>query len=213
MEKLKIFNVKWASQSAGPSLTGTRTEVFLAGCQKAASGNPCKGCFNVDLWDEKHCIAEETPADAAANIMRFAPNKDVTFVGGEPLDQAEPLTETCRILKENGYHITVITHYRLGAFIDSDRKLLENIDIVIDGEYDYTKRIWDESRAGDNVHDVIGSANQMVWDLHEWNKDRSKEIIGVKAGDLYALALTSDKDLRYITNNETAATVELVLAA
>ena len=205
MENLKIYNVKWQSRSAGPSLTGTRSEVFTAGCRKACEGTPCKGCFNVDLWEEKNAIASETPEAAAANIMRFAPTKEVTFVGGEPLDQAEALTETCKILKANGYHIVVISHYLMADIMNKHRELLENIDILIDGEYDHTQRIWDESRAGDNVHDVIGSANQIVWDFRKWNEDRSKAVQGVSAGDLYALALDINQELHYIMASKDAA--------
>jgi len=205
-DKLRIFNAKWSSHSAGPSLDDNRrTEIFLAGCLKAMSGHPCKGCFNQELWSSDHYVAEATPSEAFENIKKYAPNKYITFVGGEPLDQIKPLSELCELLKKDRFHIIVITHY-LGENIIMQAKLrktyqrlLDNIDALIDGEYEEQFRIWDESKAGDGLHDVIGSGNQRIWSfdalhglampveaaiLDGWNMkfDRSFEYI-ISGGD------------------------------
>ena len=84
MDKLRIYNAKWSSASAGPSPDDNhRVEIFLAGCKKAATGNACLGCFNVELWKNNVYNAEITPEEARNHINKFAPNKHVTFVGGE----------------------------------------------------------------------------------------------------------------------------------
>ena len=205
---MKIFNVKWGSRSAGPGplSDNTRTEIFMAGCAKAASGKPCKGCFNKELWSQDHFVAEETPEGILVQVRKFAPNNCVTFVGGEPFDQLDVLMDTCKLLKEAGYHITVITHYTLkDADLNRIRPLLENIDILIDGEYDETQRIWNDDLAGDNVHDVIGSANQIVWDVREWNDNNAMSIHGEKAGNLEALAIDINEDLHYLVKIMTAS--------
>lgn len=173
MDKLRIYNARWSSPSAGPSPNeNRRAEIFLAGCKKAATGNACVGCFNVDLWKANVFNAEVSPEEAFQQIQKFAPTKHVTFVGGEPLDQAVPLARLAELLKADGFHNLLITHHtmkRLKKWIEdypggeSYRILLNNVDIIIDGEYMAGERIWDESKAGDGVHDVIGSGNQIVW--------------------------------------------------
>ena len=204
MDKLKIYNAKWASRSAGPSPDDMRrTEIFLAGCSMALSGHPCKGCFNPELWDPKNCCDESTVKDAYNRIEDFSPNHYITFVGGEPLDQIKPLAALCELLHDDGYHIIVITHYTLEDIIhkaedlDGDyepyRLLLKNIDGMIDGAYDSNQRIWDEDKAGDGVHDVIGSGNQKVIDLKARRRGAAAEDCIVEAKNLEALALVNDE--------------------
>lgn len=178
MDKLRIFNVKWTSYSAGPSSDNNRrTEIFLAGCKKACSGNPCPDCFNKELWDRDNYCALVTPQEAYEQIRKFARNKFITFVGGEPLDQIEPLADLVELLAQNNYDVIVITHFSWEEIFDKAvssrnspyRKLAKNVSIIIDGEYDKNQRIWDDSKAGDGLHDVIGSGNQCIIDLNLFN--------------------------------------------
>ena len=119
---MRIFNVKWTSRTAGPSPDDNRrTEIFLAGCKKAAKGHPCQGCFNQELWNKEHYVADASPEQVVNRIQKYAPNKYITFVGGEPLDQLDELIEVCRLLKRAGYHIIVITHYELHKLISQNR--------------------------------------------------------------------------------------------
>lgn len=217
---LKIFDVKWTSFTAGPSPDDNkRTELFLMGCEMAASGHPCKNCFNQRLWKSPEGATERTPKEVAENIKRFAPNKFLTIVGGEPLDQLRGLAELCELLTEDGFHIIVFTHYEMETIAllaangsEEHQKLLSNVDILVDGQYDESQRIYDES-AEDGFHDAIGSGNQVVWDLREWRQSgKTKEIDGIKAGDLVGLYVTPDYSLRYITKSEEAEMVSSRLA-
>lgn len=203
MDTLKIFNVKWTSKSAGPSLdSNRRTEIFLAGCRKAREGHACPGCFNKELWSKDVYYGSDSPAEAFKNIKAHAPNKYITFVGGEPLDQAEPLSELCRLLHEDGFHIIVITHFKARDILSSARVipymevLTNNIDVIIDGEYRADDRIWDEEKAGDGLHDVIGSGNQCVVDLKARREGHPDFI--TYAGNLEGLAMNVNNDMVYI---------------
>ena len=211
MEKLRIYNVKWTSHSAGPSTDGNkRTEIFLAGCKRAEEGNPCKGCFNPSLWKSDSYFGLSSPEEALRNIKKNAHNRYITFVGGEPLDQLNPLSELCRLLKEAGYHIIVITHYTLSEqkdMMNEDNKdswckLWNNIDIMIDGEYREEERIWDSEKAGDGLHDVIGSGNQVIWDFKGWRDTDFKDMYGCPAGNLEGLYMNNNDDFVYILKNE-----------
>lgn len=217
-DKILLYDVKWTSVTAGPSPDDNkRTELFLAGCNKAYFGNPCKGCFNPKIWDPSSHAHALTPQEVLEGVKKFAPNHYITIVGGEPIDQIVPLAETCRLLKEAGYHIILFTHYTLEDLLLPDDeeipsednvvvKLLHNIDVLIDGEYDETQRIYDESTE-DGLHDAVGSANQVIWDFKDW-REKSEcgtveyNIIGMKAGDLAGLTLVQNDDLAYWTKEE-----------
>lgn len=201
MENLKIFNANWASKSAGPSPNGYRIEIFLAGCKKAENGNSCPDCFNSKLWSSDNYYGYMSPRECFNHIRRYAPNKYITFVGGEPLDQIDSLAELCRLLHKEGYHIIVITHY-LGEELMMQanlqnrpyKKLLRNIDGLIDGEYMKEYRIWNDKKAGDNIHDVIGSGNQRIFDFKRYNDHKTDRVVSFAAEKLQSWNIDSNND-------------------
>lgn len=161
---MHVAAVRGNSLTAGLSPTGTRTEVFLAGCKMALSGHPCQGCFNSGLWDSTGW--PEVTVDELCDDVLAENNKYVTIVGGEPLDQYEELVLLCGLLKENGCHIVLITHYTFEELCEDYQDILPYINVVIDGKYDCSKRIFDEvARPG--VHQVIGSSNQRFFHKSE----------------------------------------------
>lgn len=196
---MKIYNAKWTSTSAGPSpYNNYRTEIFLYGCNRAIMGEPCKNCFNPSLWDSSKCMKEYSPLEVATQIIKYSPNKYVTFVGGEPLDQAEELGEVCSILKKFNYHIIVFSSYALNDKSNSYKfnHILPYVDIIIDGKYDESERIYRED-FGDGFTDAIGSGNQIVWDINQ----QSKEIKGFYARDLSGIYVSKNNSLKFITKN------------
>lgn len=217
MSKLKIYDVKWTSTTAGPSPDDNRrTEIFLWGCNSAAEGFACEGCFNPKLWVPSPDVIKFDPEGVANNIAKHAPNKYVTIVGGEPLDQIEALSELCQTLKSHGFHIILFTHWTLKEIMAYDtvihaeeaRKLFHNIDILIDGRYDKKRRIYDEA-SEDGLHDAVGSANQIIWDFQDWN-EKSKHgtveyaIRGMEADTLAGLYVDPEGGLHYITKDDDA---------
>ena len=217
---MRIFNANWISYNAGPSPDDCRrTEIFTMGCKAGAEGHPCKGCFNPSLWHVNEKRKDQSPEEVAAHIMKHAPNKYITFVGGEPLDQSKDLAETCKILHMNGYHIIVFTHYKLSdifslgrtfyLFSRDLRTLLTSIDILVDGAYDETQRIYDETICN-GVNNAIGSANQIVWDVKEWNDSGLNRIRGARAGDLKALTIEPETNrLIFLLKDGAAARTEV----
>lgn len=200
---MKVFDVKWTSVTAGPSPNGNkRSEIFLMGCKDAMDGKPCKGCFNPMIWETKKDARDYSSEEAAERILKFSPNKYITFVGGEPLDQMDDLADTCSILKKNGFHIIVFTHFLLFDIIYDIKKkamkLLENIDILIDGLYIQEERIYDDN-ARDGFHDAIGSGNQVIWDLHGWNVTGYDFVFGFQARDLNGFLVTNQSSTVFLT--------------
>lgn len=81
-------------------------------------------------------------------------------------------------------------------------EMLKHVDIIVDGQYNSKHHIYDYE-AGDGFHDAIGSGNQIVWDLNEWNSlGHPLEINGLAAGDLEGLYVLPSGELRYITKEQ-----------
>lgn len=234
MSVVKLYDVRWISHTAGPSPVTTkfgsnaRVELFFMGCKKAAAGNPCNGCFNPNLWKTIKGSRELDPTKMAAHIEKFAPQKYVTIVGGEPFDQPEGLTILCEELRKRDFHIIVFTHYSLkdtfGKWREYERchlhiartanppdiiegwkhdlfiRFLQSIDILIDGEYDQNNRIYDESLQ-DGFHNAIGSSNQVIWDLRTWRENNfTMSIYGQLADNVIQLGLReTDNSLVFLT--------------
>jgi organic radical activating enzyme len=160
---LYIYAVKDDSIDAGPSLKDNkRLEVFLAGCKKAMSGHPCPDCFNSLLWESRedtYQSVEEVYNGIVSRAKQNDDNKYITFVGGEPMDQADELKELCQLLHNDGFHIIIITHL---LFKTINKRYTNMADMWIDGSYKPEFRIFDSSKK-DNVHNVIGSGNQCVY--------------------------------------------------
>lgn len=207
---LKIFDIKWKANTAGPSPDNNeRVELFLLGCKKAAQGNQCEGCFNFPLWNDSIAEFSWDPIDVANRINELAPNKYITIGGGEPTDQIDHLVPLCKALKEYGFHIMMYTwkdvNYAFGNYAlyyskDNDfyidkhkvNELFQYLDMVVDGPFDVNEVLYDIS-VGDGFLNSIGSGNQRIWDLN------TKQYKYMR--DLKGLTLDKDNNLIYKPKN------------
>lgn len=126
--KLRVFNILKKTKVEGP---GTRYCIWVQGCSRH-----CKGCQAVHTWPHiggKLIEVKEIIADIAAQ-------KDiegVTFLGGEPFEQPEALGIIAENVRKAGLSVLCFT----GALIEDlrvnplNKKLLNNIDLLIDGEF------------------------------------------------------------------------------
>lgn len=220
-EGLRIFDIKWGVTTAGPSPNNnTRVEVFLLGCEKAMSGNPCKGCFNSITWDKSIAEWSRDPIEVADMINEKSPNnKYITIGGGEPSDQSEHLIPFVKRLKEHGFHIIMYTWRELEdvlkkAYMDVSlityrvkkslilqptiipsyfREIIKYVDIIIDGEFIQEEKLWDPE--DENIaRNFIGSGNQIIWDI--------KNKYGYSLKDLKNISLLEDNTLSFSFNNK-----------
>lgn len=156
-----IASVRADSLTAGLSPNNNkRTEVFFAGCKMAREGHPCEGCFNDVLWNLDGWA--QVTAEELFDDIKAAGNKYVTIVGGEPLDQYKDLTDIIQLLTADGYHVVLITHYTMDKLKGTYPEVLKRTNVIIDGKYDKTQRIFDTCKVP-GIHHVIGSANQNIW--------------------------------------------------
>lgn len=88
----------------------------------------------------------------------------VTFLGGEPFEQAKALSELAKKVKANGFSVVCFTGYlfeelkaKNDVFVEA---LLSNIDLLIDGGFEQDK--FDLSRPW------VGSSNQRYYFLTDF---------------------------------------------
>ena len=191
---IKIGYVRWIAKTAGPSpFSNERTELFLLGCKKALEGNPCKGCFNSDLWDESKQNIIDDPIKVAEYINIMAPNKYITIGGGEPTDQIDGLITLCKELKKYDFHIMIYTWRDLlnleNNIKDKFKELIKYVDIIVDGEFIEEEKMWDGVKE-DGFISSIGSSNQKVWNI--------PKKYGIKMKDILKLNVTENHELQYV---------------
>lgn len=200
---LRLFDINWKTQTAGPSPNNNeRIEVFLLGCNKAMKGNACKGCFNSITWDSSKAEWSWDPYELADMVNEGCDpnNKYVTIGGGEPTDQIEMLIPFVKRLKEHGFHIMMYTWRKvelLGIDNINHAKILNYIDILVDGEYKQEERLYQQD-LGDGMLSSIGSGNQCICDIKHMRE--AGEAIKYPMRDLAGLYIKPDtNDLIYIT--------------
>lgn len=197
MSGILLRECQWSVKTAGPSPhNNERTEVFLLGCKKAMSGNPCQGCFNSTTWDVSKASWSHDPIKMAEHINNNAPNKYITIGGGEPTDQIENLIILCKELKKYNFHIMIYTWRNLKEIVNGNTvipfesyktimnkefqdniiELLDHVDIIVDGEFKIEEKLWDDTKE-DGLISSVGSGNQIVWNIPFKYGFKMKDII------------------------------------
>ena len=153
--KLRISGVVPESIVDGP---GIRFTVFTQGCP-----HHCPGCHNpqTHAFDGGQLVdVEELAAQMEENPLLTG----VTFSGGEPFCQPEPLCELAALVKARGKHVMVYSGYTLEQLLEMGktkpavRRLLQLADTLVDGRYVEELR--------DLTLEFRGSSNQRIIDLH-----------------------------------------------
>ena len=111
---------------------GIRTTVFSQGCP-----HHCPGCHNPETW--AFGCGTDMAEEAILEIIRSNPLcRGVTFSGGEPFAQAEGFATLARMLKAAGKEVASYSGYTFEQLLkgtESQRALLETIDVLIDGPF------------------------------------------------------------------------------
>lgn len=162
---------------------GIRLAIYVSGCHFH-----CKNCHNKIAWDPNYGkpFTDET---IEFIINKFAEYKDynegISLLGGEPLEpynQEGLLKLTTRFRQEfpdkdiwcwTGYDFDKYILPKMYKESEITRKLLDNIDIIVDGTYEEDK----------NMVDLIarGSYNQKKIDVQ--NSIKTGKTVTLKFGD------------------------------
>ena len=153
--KLRISGIVPESIVDGP---GIRFTVFTQGWP-----HHCPGCHNpqTHAFDGGRLV---DVADLAAQVEENPLLTGVTFSGGEPFCQPEPLCELAQLVKVRGKHVMVYSGYTLEQLLEMGKtkpavlRLLRLADTLVDGRYVEELR--------DLTLEFRGSSNQRIIDLH-----------------------------------------------
>ena len=143
---------------------GVRSVIFMQGCPLR-----CACCHNPDTWDFDG--GEEMNVDALVNkALRYktyyGQDGGITISVGEPLMQAEFLTELFKKLKNYGIHTALDTS---GCVLNDDvKELLETTDIVLlDFKYtndeDYFKYTKMQMNQAKGFLNYLQEINKRTW--------------------------------------------------
>ncbi len=131
---------------------GTRFCIWVQGCSIC-----CEGCANSHMWD-KHGGRLVSVNDLVSEISKLKDEiEGVTFLGGEPLEQIEPVIKISKEVQKIGLSVIVFTGKEYESIKNENevKELVKYTDILIDGRYEASKR--DFSRAW------VGSSNQKFY--------------------------------------------------
>jgi pyruvate formate lyase activating enzyme len=143
-----------------------RSVVFLSGCPLR-----CVYCHNPDTWERQESQLTDAE-ELAARLLRFysfIKNGGVTFSGGEPLLQAEFVTEVAERLKQEGLHIAIDT---CGAPVTTATERLLAVadlfllDIKMTTEEDYKRHTGGSLAATMAFLDKLEQLQKDVWIRH-----------------------------------------------
>lgn len=133
---------------------GIRTVFFTQGCPRR-----CKGCHNPDT--QPFGTGTDKSVQQCYEIAKRNPLvKGITLSGGEPFSQAQALAQLAQRLKADGYEIAAYTGFtfeQLQSGTKEQKQLLQQCDIIIDGEFVLELR--------DLNLKFRGSSNQRVVDV------------------------------------------------
>lgn len=134
-DEVRVAQIVDATDAEGP---GRRTAVWVQGCTLH-----CKSCFNPHMWTSRggRQINRSQLAGDIVNRALAAECEGITFLGGEPFEQAAALSEVALNIRDAGLSVMTFTGYTLTDLRRwaSQRAdiagLLAATDLLADGPY------------------------------------------------------------------------------
>lgn len=126
--KLRVFNILKKTKVEGP---GIRYCIWTQGCSRH-----CRGCQAVHTWSHSGGSLFDTE-DIIEDIKSQKDIEGVTFLGGEPFEQAEALGIIAEEVQKTGLSVLCFSGFLLEELRaeEKNKLLLDNIDLLIDGEF------------------------------------------------------------------------------
>lgn len=127
---MRIHRIIPATRAEGP---GMRFTIWVQGCH-----NYCRGCYATDLWDASGGW-EISPEELICRIEQTPGIEGITFLGGEPMEQAADLSRIAAAARDLGLSVITFTGRVYEDILqegDNQRlTLLAYTDLLIDGPY------------------------------------------------------------------------------
>ncbi|VBB06201.1 radical sam [Lucifera butyrica] len=151
---LRIAGITKESIVDGP---GLRVVVFTQGCP-----HHCRGCHNPQTHDPAGGTLIDT-SEILSQLRGARLIRGITFSGGEPFLQAEPLAQIAAQVKRVNYDVVTYTGFVFEKLLTMSLRrkgildLLQHTDLLVDGPYQEERR--------DLRLAFRGSANQRLIDV------------------------------------------------
>ncbi|MBQ6006149.1 MAG: anaerobic ribonucleoside-triphosphate reductase activating protein [Selenomonadaceae bacterium] len=137
---------------------GIRFAIFMQGCRRN-----CEGCHNPETHDLNGGRLIDT-SEIISAIKKNPLLDGITLTGGEPLLQIDAAEEIARAAKNFGLTVWCYTGYTFENLPPEAEPLLENVDVLIDGEFIESQR--------DLELQFRGSSNQRIIDVKKTLKQK-----------------------------------------
>ena len=157
MAYLNLAAIRPCTEAEGP---GKRFAIWCQGCLRR-----CPGCCNPHMQPmiRRNLVEVKNLFELIKKHIELDAIEGVSFIGGEPLLQAEGFAELAQLCQEVNLSVLLFTGYSYedisSADDDNIKKLLSCTDLLVDGEFVETLL--------DSERDWIGSTNQRVIFLSE----------------------------------------------
>ena len=146
-----VARILYPVHALGPS---NRIAIWMCGCKRN-----CPACANPELqaFDMTRDVAPDVLADLVTSLATSHHVSGLTITGGEPFEQSDQLLSFLSIVHSYFTDILVFTGYTLSELEKQNdehtKKVIDMIDVLIDGEY------IDEQNNGSTLR---GSDNQTI---------------------------------------------------
>ncbi len=161
--KLRVFQILKNTKVEGPE---TRYCIWVQGCS-----HHCSGCQAVHTWSHSGGKLIDIN-EIIEDIKSQKGIEGVTFLGGEPFEQAESLGEIAFAVKQMGLGVLCFT----GGYLEElqkdekNKKLLNNIDLLIDGPFEIDKVDYSRPWCGSNnqrYHFLTDRYNEEIFEKYK----------------------------------------------
>ena len=132
---------------------GVRTVVWTQGCP-----HHCPGCHNASTWDFNDGALIDVE-DVITELKKIKNQDGITLSGGDPVCQAEACYEISKAAHSMGLNVWCYTGFTYEQMLlnPKARKLLEQIDVLVDGKFVQEEKSYD-------IY-FRGSRNQRIIDV------------------------------------------------
>lgn len=117
--------------------SGIRTVIWFQGCS-----HHCKECHNPETWNFNGGF-EMDLEDVKEHLKNLKYQTGITLSGGDPFFQPESALEIAKFAHSIGLNVwgyTGFTYEKIIADNDAKKKLLEELDVLVDGPFEIAKK-------------------------------------------------------------------------
>lgn len=137
---------------------GIRTVIWFQGCL-----HNCPFCHNPETHDLNGGY-ESTSEDIIKEIASLKYQNGITLSGGDPFFQPEAALEIAKFAHSIGLNVWAYTGFLYEALISGTKermKLLENIDVLVDGKFEIANKSLDCKFRGSTNQRLIDVAKSL----------------------------------------------------